>query len=205
MTETKKNTLLIDVPMPIVTPRLILRPAQEGDGAALYAAKGETWDHLTRWMPWAQERGTVADDEAVARELHIKFRQRTDMTLFGFARDSGKFIIGCGLHRYCWEKRRFEIGYWVTASEHGNGYAPEAANALTRYAFGALAAKAVVIEHAEGNDRSRRVIEKLGFEKEGVARMDMMLPDGTQTHRHVYSRLDMNGLPPLKVSWGTGN
>ncbi len=201
MTKTQ-NPLLIDIPLPIVTPRLILRPAQSGDGAAIHAAKGETWDHLTRWMPWAQERGTVDDDEAVARELNIKFQKREDMTMFGFTRDTGKFIIGCGLHRFCWEKRRFEIGYWVTASEHGKGYAPEAANALTRFAFGALGAKAVVIEHAEGNDKSRRVIEKLGFDKEGVARMDMILPDGTQTHRHTYSRLDIGGLPPLDVRWG---
>lgn len=197
-----KHPLLIDIPVPIVTPRLILRAPQPGDGPVIHDAKAETWEHLNRWMPWAKERSTLDDDENVVRELGIKFQQREDLTMFGFARDSGQFIIACGLHRYCWEKRRFEIGYWVRASRHGNGYAPEAANALTRFAFGALAAKAVVIEHAEGNDKSRRVIEKLGFDKEGVARMDMVLPDGTQTHRHTYSRLDMNGLPPLEVRWG---
>lgn len=202
MTTENTNPLLIDIPMPIVTPRLILRPPQAGDGPTLYDVKGETWDDLTRWMPWAKERGTVADDEAVARELGIKFQKREDITLFGFARDDGRFIMACGLHRYCWEKRRFEIGYWVRASEHGNGYAPEAANALTRYAFAVLKAKATAIEYAEGNDRSRRVIEKLGYEKEGVARMDVILPDGTQTHRHIYSRLNTDGLPELKVSWG---
>lgn len=199
---TNQNPLMIDIPMPIVTPRLSLRPVQPGDAAILYDAKMETWADLTKWMPWAKERTTVEEDEAVCRDLHIKYLKREDITVFGFARDTGRLVIACGIHRFDWTKRRFEIGYWVRASEHGNGYAPEAANALTRYAFSALHAKAVVIEHAEGNDRSRRVIEKLGFAKEGVALMDMMLPDGTQTHRHIYSRLDINGLPDLDVRWG---
>jgi RimJ/RimL family protein N-acetyltransferase len=197
-----KNPILNRVPVPIVTPRLILRPPQEGDGAALHEAKIESWDHITKWMPWAKTLGTVDDDEAVVREAYAKYIRREDFMMFGFARDTGRFIIGTGLHRFNWETRRFEIGYWVRASEHGKGYATEAANALTRYAFGALEAKAVVIEYADGNDKSRRVIEKLGFEKEGTARMDMVLPDGSQTDRHIYARTTMEGLPGLTVRWG---
>ena len=199
---TIQNPLLIDIPMPIVTPRLILRAPQAGDGAAIHDAKNETWEHLNRWMPWAKTPSTPEEDEAVARDLNIKFQKREDFTMFGFARDDGRFIIGCGLHRFDWHKRRFEVGYWVRSSEHGKGFAPEAANALTRYAFGALQANVVVIEHADGNDNSRRVIEKLGFDKEGVARGDILLPDDRIVDRHVYSRTDINGMPDLDVRWG---
>ena len=49
MNEENKN-ILIDIPVPIVTPRLILRPLQAGGGASLTAAKAETWEDLTQWI-----------------------------------------------------------------------------------------------------------------------------------------------------------
>lgn len=202
MTTTDQNPILIDIPLPIVTPRLILRPPQAGDGPAMFAAKEESWDHITQWMPWAKERTSIEQDEMVARELHIKYLKREDFTMFGFARDDGRFMLGSGLHRFDWQTRRFEIGYWVRSSEHGKGYAPEAANALTRYAFAVLGAKVVTIDFADGNAKSLRVIEKLGFEKEGTSKLGIILPDGRQVDRHHYSRTDIHGLPDLDVSWG---
>jgi hypothetical protein len=51
--------VLIDVPMPIRTPRLIIRPKQVGDGAITSAAVAETWDELHKWMRWAEKSGSV--------------------------------------------------------------------------------------------------------------------------------------------------
>src|SRR5690606_9969356 len=89
-----------DVPMPIVTPRLILRGAQPGDAEAVHEAKIDTWDIIHRWMPWAKEIGTPEDDEKVIRESRAKFTAREDFMMFGFERDTGRFVIGTGLHRF---------------------------------------------------------------------------------------------------------
>ena len=43
------DPVLIDVPMPILTPRLMLRPVQAGDGAAVFEALQESWDEHARW------------------------------------------------------------------------------------------------------------------------------------------------------------
>ena len=46
--------------MPIVTPRLILRPPTLGDLDSIQTAKEEAWPDLQRWMTWAfdnQRRG----------------------------------------------------------------------------------------------------------------------------------------------------
>jgi hypothetical protein len=56
-----KNPVLIDMPMPIMTPRLMIRPVMPGDGAPIHEAKMESWDQLRLWMPWAKERGTPED------------------------------------------------------------------------------------------------------------------------------------------------
>ncbi len=199
--DPKFKAILIDIPVPVETPRLILRPIMPGDGAAVFEAKAETFGQLNRWMPWAKELGTADDMEIVAREAYARFIRREDMMIVGFEKATGRYVIGTGLHRFDWAVRRFEIGYWVRESAQGQGYAGEAANALTRYAFAQLNAHAVMIGHAAGNDKSRRVIEKLGFALEGTERQSTCLPGGSVADALIYSRIDTTGLPALDVWW----
>lgn len=197
-----KEPILIDIPMPIRTPRLMIRNVLPGDGAAMHEIKKESFDDLCKWMPWTKLGvGTVDDAEKVIRGNHAKYILREDMMMAAFTHD-GRLIAMCGLHRFDWEFRSFEIGYYVRSSDHNKGYATELANALTRFAFGALEARRVIICAATGNAASRRVIEKLGYELESLVKADALLPDGTVTGHANYVRYDTNGLPNENVTWG---
>jgi RimJ/RimL family protein N-acetyltransferase len=198
---TKTNPILIDIPMPIVTARLTIRPPCAGDGAAMFAAKKKSFEDLNQWMPWAKELGTIEQSEIAAREAQANFQNRTDMMLLGFLNDGGDLAVSTGLHRMDWDLRIFEIGYWVPTPFAGRGIATETTNALIRYAFGALNATKVRICHATGNDASRCVIEKLGFEREGVFKRDARKNDGSLTDHYWYARFDDKNLPDLKVTW----
>jgi RimJ/RimL family protein N-acetyltransferase len=201
MTNENTDPVLLDIPMPIRTPRLLLRPPQAGDGAMMHEAKKETRDILSRWMLWAKEDADENECEAIVRKAHASFILRTDMMIFGFEKVSGEFLLSCGLHRLDWNIRRFEIGYWVRKNVQGQGYATECANALTRYAFEVLNANAVSIEVAEGNDASMAVVEKLGFEKEGIKKKSNMLPSGEIVDHHLWSCTRTDILPSLTVNW----
>lgn len=201
-TTADDKIILMDIPMPIETPRLILRPVQAGDGAAMTEAKQETWDQLTQWMPWAKGDHSPEAGEVWVRRNQVQFILRENIAIVGIEKESGRHVIWTGLHRFNWHTRRFEIGYWVRQSAQGNGYATESTNALIRYAFNVLRARRVEIYHAEGNDRSRNVIEKLGFEHEAVRKLGTELPDGTFVTSYDYVRLNTDGLPPLDVRWG---
>ncbi len=200
--EKEDKNILIELPMPIVTPRLILRPVQTGDGAALYEALEETWDTLRQWMAWTDEGKSPEKAEIYTRQKHAEFIRREDIAIVGVERDTGRPVIWTGLHRIDWTLRKFEIGYWVRQSAMGNGYATEAANALTRYAFDVLGARRVKIDHAEGNEASRKVITKLGFAFESAQKNALLLPGGVITDAHSYARVDKSDLPPLDVQWG---
>lgn len=56
-----------------------------------------------------------------------------------------------------------ELGYWIAKPFWGQGMIPEAARELLRYAFEQLGMRAVWCGYYEGNDKSRKVQEKLGF------------------------------------------
>jgi RimJ/RimL family protein N-acetyltransferase len=81
--------------------------------------------------------------------------------------------------------------------------ATEAANAAIRYGFGHLGAKAIIVGYYEGNERSRRIVEKLGFQKLRVAHnAATRCLDGMKLDRHEYILESPDALPELDVSWG---
>lgn len=206
----KANTIdpvLIDVPMPIVTPRLVLDAIRPGDGKELCEAKLETWDELHPWMPWAHGKKkdvTEEESETVARQKHADFILRKELMMVGREKETGKAVIFSGFNELEWRLRQIQIGYWVRKSAHGKGYAVEAANALLRYAFAALPVSVVSIRHAEGNQYSRAVIERLGFQYVGNEVLTYETPQGHLMGSCLYRRTSIEGLPPLDVSWGEG-
>ena len=200
------DPLLIELPMPIRTPRLLLRPGQPGDGAQLLEAKRESWPEVSRWMNWASgpvDAITERGEEAFARRKMAEFilRSESEIWLPVFSREDGRLLGGGEYHAIDWQGRLFSTGYWLRTGETGKGLATELLGALARYAFGALAANRLAVSHAEGNTRSQRVIEKLGFGKEGTTRRFYLL-NGVLADSHHYARFDCQGLPELDVSWG---
>ena len=197
-----KNPILIDLPMPIETDRLIIREPRFGDGAAINEAKEESFDLINQWMDWAKTRSTVEEDEIVCREAHVRYLQKQDMTLYAFDKSTGRFLGGTGLHRFDWNTRIIEIGYWYRTSANGQGFATEGTKALIKYAFDVLKANKVIIVHSEGNDASRRVIEKAGFEFEYTVHNEDQLPDGSITNKHWYCLYNADHLQDFNVKWG---
>ena len=60
------------------------------------------------------------------------------------------------------------LGYWLAEAFWGRGIATFAAQAMTDYCFNELGLKRVDVAVFEWNPASMHVLEKLGFQKEGV-------------------------------------
>ncbi|MEM8983868.1 MAG: GNAT family protein [Pseudomonadota bacterium] len=63
-----------------------------------------------------------------------------------------------------------ELGYYIGTRYAGQGFATEAAAAMVDYGFDALAMCRLHAEYLDRNPESGRVLEKLGFQREGVLR-----------------------------------
>ncbi len=178
----------------IKTPRLLLRRPTIDDLDVIQNAKIRAWPELQKWMSWAYD--SEKELESTLRFINGEVGD----PLCGFDRLSGDFIIATGIDQD--KKSVFKTGYWVAPNYLGKGYATESTNALLRYAFSALNASAITTEHYEGNDKSRNVIEKLGFEYVGIAdKSHNRCSNGEPLAIHQYIRRNANNLPPLEVSW----
>jgi RimJ/RimL family protein N-acetyltransferase len=86
------------------------------------------------------------------------------------------------------EGRLLEIGYALVPSERGKGYCSEAAQIIVDYLF---LSKEIVRIQAYTNVRnaaSQRVLEKVGFKKEGVVRKSSFVK-GEWRDRYLFSIL----------------
>ena len=75
----------------------------------------------------------------------------------------GRVIGDCGAFGWPDGAGVVEIGYGLSASFRGHGYATEAVGALCAWLFSEAGAVRVSVNVLAGNRSSRRVLEKLGF------------------------------------------
>lgn len=147
--------------MMLSTERLTLRPWQESDAPSLfYYAKDPDIGPIAGWPPHQSEEESlsvirtvlsVPECYAICEKengisigaVSLKLKGQTDMTD---------------------REDECELGYWLGKPFWGRGYMPEAAERVLRHAFEDLGMRAVWCGYYEGNLKSKRVQEKLGFE-----------------------------------------
>ncbi len=195
-----KNPILLDLPLPIQTKRLLIRPMMLGDGKQMFDAIHESRDILRVWLGWVDNVKAPEDSETTAREFYAKFILREELTFVIFREEN---LIGvCSLHDIKWNIPSAAIGYWCRVREQGNGYIREAIAALTKYAFHVLNFKRITILADDANAKSTSIPEALGFTLEVKSKGLLNTPktNGLRLDR-LYVRLDAEGLENWETKW----
>jgi len=176
-------------PTEILTERLRLRAPRRGDSGPLHAAIDETLEQLVPWLPWARPGHSRADTRRYLRAARLAWARATAFEFVIESRPDGPIVGVISLHRIDWLRRSAGIGYWIRRSRFGQGLATEACDALVAHAFAALTLHRIEALVALVNKPSQRVVEKLGFTREGVAR-EVEFIDGEFLDHFQYSRLE---------------
>ena len=140
------------------------------DAELLATAVRESLAELEPWMEWAT---SAYDVELARRWIRDQTGHRDAGTAFEFliVDTAGEILGACGINRISPPPLRIaNVGYWVRTAASGRGIAPEAAGRLVEWAFNNTNLVRLEIVTAVGNERSRRVAEKVGGYFEGVLR-----------------------------------
>lgn len=176
----------MSLPSPtLTTARLSLRPLTDDDADALYELHSNA--HVLRYWdspPWT-ERSRADRFLATCRELAD---DGTGARLALDRRSDGTFLGWCGLSRWNPDFRSASLGYCLGEAAWGHGYATEGARALLQWAFDTLDLNRVQAEADTRNTASGRVLEKLGFRREGTLREDCVV-NGVVSDSWVYGLL----------------
>lgn len=174
------------------TERLRLRPFADADAEALFALHSNAYV-LRYWdsPPWSEPARAerfiaacrqMAEDGTGAR---LAMERSSDATFLGW----------CSLSRWNPDFRSASMGYCLNEDAWGHGYATEAARAVLRWAFDTLDLNRVQAETDTRNLASARVLEKLGFTREGTLREDCVV-NGDVSDSWVFGLLRREFLPP---------
>ena len=143
--------------MYLETDRLILRPWRESDAEECYKyAKDPRVGSMCGWSIHA----SVEDSRRIIRGV------LSVPETYAIVLKETKLPIGSiDLHRRDLTERdsEAELGYWIGVPYWGRGFASEAARELLRHAFEDLDLRCVWCGYYAGNERSKRILEKLGF------------------------------------------
>lgn len=158
---------------PTLTGRyLVLAPPCRADRAEWQALRASSRAFLTPWEPrWANDE--LSDDawrrrlvqwtnDAAAGSAH---------TFFARLAPAGPLAGGISVFNIRHgAAQSAEIGYWLGQPHAGRGLMGEAIGLVAPWCFGKLGLRRLVAACIPDNQRSRRVLEKAGFECEGVVR-----------------------------------
>lgn len=147
--------------------RLRLRPLGPGDVPALLSIFGDP--EVCRYWSSPPLSG-IAEAEALYASIERGFETRT-LFQWGTELCETKEIVGtCTLASVSEQHRRAEVGFALGRAHWRKGYATEALVALLGHAFSDLALHRLEADVDPRNRASMRVLERLGFERDGYLR-----------------------------------
>ncbi len=157
----------------MTTRRLTLRPLHPDDAERLPVLAGVPEVASATLHPLPFLSGERAGDY-IAGQAAL-FREHVGAT-FAVAENSGEQpLCGCVSLRCDFAHRHAELRYWIGLPYWNNGYATEAVRCLIGYGFGHFRFNRVHASHLASNPASGRVLEKIGFQKEGQRREHVFL------------------------------
>jgi ribosomal-protein-alanine N-acetyltransferase len=161
-----------------------LRPAMQRDFEVWRALRTQSRAFLKPWEPrWPADDLTRT---GFRRRLLRQDRDRRDDLSYSFLlfRELDQALLGgltlgnvrrgvaqCGT-----------LGYWMGEPHAGQGYMSRGVEAALRHAFADLRLHRVEAACAPHNERSRRLLERLGFQHEGFARAYLLIDGAWQDH-----------------------
>ena len=172
---------------PLETPRLFLRPFEDGDFEALYAIHSR--EDVTRFLDW----DPPSRDDVHALLNRIKPMTALDPTgdalrLAALLREDRTLIGDFSLWRVTRDHGEGEIGFVMHPDHHGHGYATEASLQLLKVGFELLGLHRIVGRCDARNTASARLMERLGMRREAWFRQNEFLK-GEWTDQLVYAIL----------------
>ena len=166
----------LPLPDPPLTDGVVrLRPWLEADVDTIVAAGH---DPVIPEMTTVVRGGTLGDAHTFIARQHTRTAGGSGIPLAIAEAGGGRAVGWIGANRPDLANRRADIGYWVLAAARGRGLAARATALFVPWLVETLGLVRVEAVVAPDNHASRRVVEGLGFEREGLLRAYMVFPAG---------------------------
>jgi ribosomal-protein-alanine N-acetyltransferase len=178
------------------TKRLYLRPPQTSDYAAWAELRALSRDHLVPWEPqWARHELTRYAFRRRIRHYYRELKEDLGYAFFIFRESDDALLGGLTLNNVRrGVSQSASVGYWLGRPYVGQGYMTEALLSSATFAFDDLKLHRLEAACLPHNRASIRVLERCGFQGEGLARRYLKINGMWQDHL-LFARLSEDPAP----------
>jgi ribosomal-protein-alanine N-acetyltransferase len=171
----------------LVTQRLVLRPPRASDVPALRRALRRNTEHLRPWsaatIPGEDPSSLTAVSKAVLRQRR-EWKRGESFVFLMTSRTLETSIVGRialgSVQRGVFQNTY--LGYWIDEEHRGLGLMPEGVTAVLDFAFEVAGLHRVQAAVIPRNTASIRVMEKVGFRREGLAERYLCIAGKWEDH-----------------------
>jgi ribosomal-protein-alanine N-acetyltransferase len=171
---TRASWVVPPIATRVLTDRLTLRPPRTGDVPELRRALRANADHLRPWsvapVP-GEDLTSLASVSTTVMRNRREWKRGQSLVLMITPRSDEDHIIGRialgGVLLGAFQNAY--VGYWIDAAHQGRGLMTEAVRATTTFAFRVAGLHRLQAAVMPGNTASLRVLDKVGYRREGAA------------------------------------
>lgn len=161
-----------------------LRHPVMGDYSNWASLRDQSREFLTPWEPvWPIDDLTRPAFRRRMRRYSRELKEDTSFPFFLFESENNELIGSCiisnirrGVAQSC------SLGYWVGQNWSGKGYMTEAARALIPFVFDRAGLHRIEAACLLANEPSKRLLRRVGFKDEGIARQYLRINGDWQDH-----------------------
>ncbi len=170
----------------LTTERLLLRVPTERDAGAMARFVTDNRDHFAPWDPLREDDYYTAAFWKHALSTGVARVREGSQLQFVITEQGGanSNVIG-QITLSSITRGVFQAGYLGYGLDHrhtGKGYMTEALRATIDYFFDEMNLHRIMANTMPSNERSRRVLDRLGFEREGLAKDYLLLAGEWEDH-----------------------
>ena len=158
----------------LTTDRLLLRRIQSGDAEALFATFS---DEQVMEFYGEMPHQSVKDSLALIQQQQVWYARREGIRWGITLKGEGSVIGSCGLHLFDESFHCAQTGYELNQAYWYQGIMAEAMSCILTYAFDELGLHRIEAVVDDLNERSKRLLRKLGFTHEGTLRQRFFFRD----------------------------
>lgn len=169
---------------------VLLRLPRMSDFEEWSRLRGMSRDFLAPWEPvWPEDDLTRSAFRRRIRRYERDLQEETGYAFLIFRKSDNAMVGGATLTNLRrGAAQTASLGYWMGEAHAGKGYMSAAVAALVPFTHNLLRLRRIEAACLPSNAASIRLLEKMNFRREGIARQYLSIAGGWQDHL-LYARL----------------
>jgi [ribosomal protein S5]-alanine N-acetyltransferase len=174
----------MDIIPQLKTDNMIISVLRPEDFTLLVKYQNENRQHLLKWEP--MRTADFYTPEATKKRVLINyqhFKLGTSLSLVGFNKTKTEIIGLCTFSNIIYGAfQACSLGYSISHRAQGRGLMFEMLQSAISYLFNTYHLHRIMANYIPGNRRSEKLLLRLGFEKEGLAKSYLNIAGKWQDH-----------------------